>query len=486
VKALRDPREPAAFSLVVLIGFVVAKFIAVAVHEVMGHGVFTDALGGVFYGVYISPGSGFTLLFLPATTPPIASVLVDLAGITVDLLLGVAVFVAYPRVRSFVGRLFALLLLQSLFVYSLAYLALGTIESTGGDSYQAVQDLGAPFLPSAFLAVGILWALGSAYVISRELVVLTSADARFARQLTYLGLFWFVPLASGYVPAIAFGPGSAILYFLLFAAVGAISFAAGWLLALRIPDAGASPKARALGRVIPLAVAFAVVLPIWLGGFGLSDSAAHGILVREAPLEAEGTLSDSQVINVEVDLAADGNVTLEFRMRGVPPATSPLEDAVWNSFNDRADFPSWIAQSRCYARWMFNVTAWDARSASIDANGTIWSGAATVGQPRVVRMGVSNPVDEANLTTVSVNGTRAFLTIAPIDSLRYYPTAPCGLGFFDEMNLTWASSRFRLSSLQTQGGAPASPLIGGNFVRFRNPGPAEDAPTKYRLVLEVF
>src|SRR2546427_12130268 len=105
-------------------------------------------------------------------------------------------------------------------------------------------------------------------------------------------------------------------------------------------------------------------------------------------------LEKKKDINVDVDLAADGNVTLEFRMRGVPPATSPLEDAVWNSFNDRADFPSWIAQSRCYARWMFNVTAWDARSASIDANGTIWSGAATVGQPRVVRMSGSSPAGE--------------------------------------------------------------------------------------------
>ena len=45
--------------------YVIAIFIAVAIHEVLGHGVATILFGGEFYAVYLSPGSGFISFYLP-------------------------------------------------------------------------------------------------------------------------------------------------------------------------------------------------------------------------------------------------------------------------------------------------------------------------------------------------------------------------------------------------------------------------------------
>src|SRR5437867_3374817 len=264
MKGLGDPRQPVKFTIVVLLGFVVARFLAVAAHEVLGHGLSSEALGGSFYGVYISPGSGFTLLFLPFGSPPIAQAFVAMAGILADVLMGMAVFAAYPRARSIVGRLFVLLLLQGLLVYSFIYLALGAISGTGGDSEAAVAELGAGHLTASFLVLGIAWALGSAYLISAECVRLVGPDAPLKRQFVYLGLFWFTPLAAGFVPALAVTTGSLLLYFVLFLAVGGAIFVVAALLASRTTTAAPPPVvARPDGRVLPILIGLALVVPAW-------------------------------------------------------------------------------------------------------------------------------------------------------------------------------------------------------------------------------
>ena len=45
--------------------YVVALFISIAIHEVLGHGLFAVLLGGNFYAVYLSPGSGYVSFWLP-------------------------------------------------------------------------------------------------------------------------------------------------------------------------------------------------------------------------------------------------------------------------------------------------------------------------------------------------------------------------------------------------------------------------------------
>src|SRR3990170_4789821 len=153
---LGDPRQPAPFALAVLVGFVVARFVGVAAHEVLGHGLFALALGGSFYGAYVSPGTGFAFVFLPLDAPGALDATVALAGILIEILFGVGVLLAYPRVRTFL------------------YLALGALDATAGDAAHAAASLEAPHAVAAFVVVGLLWAIAAAYGISREVVRLTA------------------------------------------------------------------------------------------------------------------------------------------------------------------------------------------------------------------------------------------------------------------------------------------------------------------------
>lgn len=83
-----DLRRPGPFALFVLVAHVLCRFLGVAVHEVLGHTVVAFAEGGSAYGLYISPGSGFTYVFLPSTLPVAGVVAMQGAGIAVECLLG--------------------------------------------------------------------------------------------------------------------------------------------------------------------------------------------------------------------------------------------------------------------------------------------------------------------------------------------------------------------------------------------------------------
>src|SRR3990170_698159 len=106
-EGMRDPRHPLSFTLLLLPCVIVARFAAVAVHEILGHGLATLAVGGTFYAVYLSPGEGAAY----ASLPP------------------------------------------------LLYLAVGPLPfpSTAGDTAAAVAVLGAPALAWGFLLAGIAW-----------------------------------------------------------------------------------------------------------------------------------------------------------------------------------------------------------------------------------------------------------------------------------------------------------------------------------------
>jgi len=484
VKGVGDPREPATFALVVLIGFVVAKFLAVAVHEILGHGLFTQVVGGTFYGVYVSPGSGFSMIFLPASAPVAASALVDMAGILVDILFGIAIFAYYPRVRTFLGRVFVLLLLQVFLVYSLLYLALGAFPGTEGDSAAAVEVLGAPYLEPAFLLLGLMWAVGVAYVLSAELARLVAPRSPLRRQLLYLGVFWFAPIAVGVVPGLASATGSLFLYFVLFLAVGGAVFAGTLLLASRLGPSREGVPDRPTGRFLPLIVAFAVVLPLWVSAFGLTDATAHGLLLQDPPLEAEPTLAAALGIDVQVDVAADHNATLVFRMKGLgPPDASPLEQQALATYDRRAYFPYWIGFAHYLAAGMTNASSWSVLSYSIDRNGTVWSEGASVGAPRIVVLGITDPEDLPRLATLSTNGSGTFLTMTVFDPFRAMRMpVPCDTCFLDEVNLTWPGGAYQLVSATASGSSV--PQTGADYARFRNLT-VTDAPGVYRLVLKV-
>jgi len=251
---------------------------------------------------------------------------------------------------------------------------------------------------------------------------------------------------------------------------------------------------RPLGRLAPVVVAFAVVVPAWVVGFGLTDGTAHGVLLAEPPLAVESRLTSSLAIDARVDLTADRNVSLAFLMRGLePPDNSPLESAVFDSFDDRADLGFWAREANSLAGGMMNVSTWTVNRVFIDPNGTAWSGGRTVDHPRVAVLGIRYPEDQPYLTDVTVNGTRTFLALTVFDPFRARRLPmPCDGCYLDEVNLTWPSGSpepYGFVSATGVGGTPDQFVgydasAGRHFARFRNLA-ANDAPTRYVLVLEV-
>lgn len=488
-----DPREPAPFALAVLLGFVVARFVGVAAHEFLGHGLFALAFGGSFYGAYVSPGSGFAFVFLPLGTPDVLDASLSLAGIFVELLFGVGVLFAYPRVRTFLGRLFALLLLEVLLVYSSVYLALGAIDATAGDAAHAAATLEAPHLVASFVVVGLLWAVAAAYWISLEVVRLTAPFASARRQFLYLGLFWFAPIAA-VLPSLGFAvtvSAALLLYFALFLSVGGAVFVLSAYLASRL---GPPPVAeeRRPGRWAVLGIAFALVLVAWLGPFGPTEGTAHGVLFAEPPLEAEATFVGQTAVDVRVTLTRDLAVVLEFRFKGIPEFRRPLEARAWATFEDRAYFPYWVEFAQGLAAQITNVTrvAWNATDAQVDGSGTVWVQGEELANPRVVVL-EANATYRPLFTNETDAGGRTFVTLAVFDPYRS-GRVPCEGCFVDEFVVAWPGAlgapAYTLVNRTATGGR-AEPLVtyddaeDAYAARYRNLA-SEDAHAVYTVILE--
>ena len=488
MRGLHDPREPATFAILVLAGFVVARFLAVALHEVVGHGLTTLALGGSFYGVYISPGSGFAYVLVPRGAPVAGSAAIALAGIAVEVAVGVLLLALYRRTRTFVGALFLLLVLEVLLVYPFVYLAIGAFGGTGGDSAQAASVLGAPHLVAGFLVVGLLWAIAFAYRISRAVVHLTGPASPPRRQLLYLALFWFTPLAIATVPALSLASSvseSLLRYFLSFLVIGGGVFAAASYVASRIGPAGRVRDSRPQGRATPMAVAFALILPAWFVPFGPTDGTAHGLLLGEPPLEAEPQWATPLAVNVKAVLATDGNVSLEFRFKGVREPRSPLEARVVSSYEERAYFAYWSESAVLLASTITNVTSWSVASMGIESGGTAWIADRTVPRPRLVVLDVSRAEERARLLSES---PPSFLTLVLRDPFQADPEATCRGCFLDEVNVTWPADAYVPLVIAERGGYAErlfgyDPGTGMSFVRFRNRS-AEHPPSVYDLRLE--
>ena len=490
---LGDPRQPAPFALAVLLGFVVARFVGVAAHEVLGHGLFALALGGSFYGAYVSPGSGFAFVFLPLDAPGALDATVALAGILIEILFGVGVLLAYPRVRTFLGRVFALLLLEVLLVYSFVYLALGALDATAGDAAHAAASLEAPHAVAAFVVVGLLWAIAAAYGISREVVRLTAPLGPTRRQFLYLGLFWFTPLAA-VLPSLVFAAtfsAALLLYFALFISVGGGVFALSAYLASRLGPAPVVEERRT-GRLAPLAVAFVLVLAAWLVPFGPTESTARGLLFAEPPLEAEATWASTAAIDVRVTLTRDLAVTLEFRFKGLPEIGGPLQDAAWATYEDRAYLPHWIEVAQGLAAQVTNVTryAWNATDARVDGVGTLWVQGEDLTNPRVVVL-EANATYRPLFTNVTDVGGRTYVTLAVYDPYRSL-RLPCEGCFVDEVVVAWpgdAGAPGYVLVNRTASGGRVEPTVTYNAatdvhaIRYRNLA-SEDAHAVYTVTLE--
>src|SRR3989442_13630033 len=99
-----DLRRPWPFALFVVLAHVLSRFIGVAVHELLGHATAAVLLGGSAYGVYISPGSGITYVYLPEGVPVVGVVAMLGAGIAAESAFGVPTCWFTRRSASAAGR----------------------------------------------------------------------------------------------------------------------------------------------------------------------------------------------------------------------------------------------------------------------------------------------------------------------------------------------------------------------------------------------
>jgi len=103
-----DFRRPWPFALFVLLAHVLSRILAVAAHEVLGHAAAAYLLGGTAYGLYVSPGTGFTYVYLPRALPPAGVIAMQGAGIAVNVAIGLALWWRTRRSPSFAWRAFGL------------------------------------------------------------------------------------------------------------------------------------------------------------------------------------------------------------------------------------------------------------------------------------------------------------------------------------------------------------------------------------------
>jgi hypothetical protein len=485
---MRDPRHPLAFALLLLPAMVVARFAAVAVHEILGHGLATVVLGGSFYAVYVSPGQGAAFSHLPPASPYAADVANAgnaLAGIASELLLGLLLLYLYPRARAFVPRLFLLLLLAVLLVHTLLYAAVGALPfpSTAGDTAAAGSLLLQPGLAASFVLLGILWTFAAMYAISKRLLALLGpALAEHSADL-YLGLFWILPL----LVALAAGAGlggaldAPVAYLALFLGFAALAYAAAARPAGRRAHRSAPPREAADWRgLAPLLLALALVLPVWIGAFGVTRAQAHGVILAEPPVAGESDWWSQLYVNIEVRFSegpAGPDVAVTFHLRGVPERGSPLEEALWRTFDERADYTIYVQHAMVRASWMFNIAAWElAGPPSI--SGSAWSASGSVDRARVVPLRLADGWERDRVFSGG-DGVFSVTLGDPYRTARYAP-----YGAVDELNLSWTPT-LRLVGLTADPlGEIADRLDGPGFTRLRNHVPAA-APSVYRLQLRV-
>lgn len=435
----RGTKGELIFVMTAILYFVVARFIAVLLHEVVGHGLISELIGGDFYAFYASPALGFTHAYIANGTHTALVILYLLSGIIVELIVGLVVLlVIYPRLKSFFQKLFALLLLEALLVHSVTYLALGSGYGETGDSFQVIGNLPGldVFWMARFLFTGIIFAVAFAYVISKKALDLLSDHFILRTRMSALRLlllFWVPPLLAGGVAGV-FGIGlvsDVLLNYLLIFTIFTVS---AFVFASILVSREHLPGELALGikrkGVISTLVAFLLVLSIWFLAFGVTPSTAHGILLTKPPIEEESRYIDGYAVNLHLIIGADYTVTAEIRLKALNNPGNPLEEAIWDTFKDRPHWPTYDAFSLFVMKGAFNTTGWQVVNHSTGANVHYEGEVATKGKFIAIEYTNAN----YSLFRIS-NGEVVFRIYDP-----WKGSNVLGDQYVDSLNITWDAS----------------------------------------------
>jgi len=467
----------------IMAGYIVTRFLGVALHEIVGHGLAASLLGGSFYGVYVSPSAGFSYVFLPLNSGPWADAAVNLAGIGVELIVGLLIFLLYRRIQDGLEQLIALLFMEVLLFQAFLYMAFGAFPESGGDTSQVVQDFNSPALEAVFAVTGVALAAVTAYLITRRLLTLLAPTIDLRKWILIVAVFWLFPIP---VDMAIEGVGPVPPWPAFVVAI-AVAVAAGYIIGRRyrgyvteLPPTPVPPLGIAKRDTLALGIAFVMVFATWLAAFGPNTGSAHGVMLREPPIEAEVQRLGVEAINMHVHLLRTGNpaspinMSVEFRFRGIPDLQSPLDEQIWHTFDNRAYFPYYEAEAVALAEDAFNVTGWTVDSEGID--GTAWSQGHDYSLARNVTISLNSSVLQSILHVSGGN-----VTLGLHDPFKYPPPGIPD-SYVDEVTFGWGAGLV-LVNYSAHGGSTVADTITGEL-RWQNIS-YDAAPDTYFITIHL-
>ena len=348
------------FVALIMMLYVIAIFIAVAIHEVLGHGVAAIIFGGEFYAVYLSPGSGFISFYIPDSVTNTQVAIIYMAGIAVQIIIGLAVLLlVFPKIKNFMLGLFTLMFSVAMLVHPSIYLFLGYFYQNGDTKY-AVFRLGIQpdiFLVSGLIMTGVFTLLVSVAALNFIGSFLDVGDEKVRNQI--LLMFWLPPILLSGVSAILsvfFVPVDDMAYTLTNAAI--ILLFLGMSIHL-VPIFVEPEKTRnyrvSMKSLLSVLFVFMIILGVWIGAFGVSNDSAHGILLHDPPMEVEQYYSDYVIGNADIFVYHNGTAKVSIILRNQIADASPLEEQIYHTFDYRPDWDRYIQRSKNIVIAMFDL-----------------------------------------------------------------------------------------------------------------------------------
>lgn len=490
------------FVAVVVMLYTVALFISVGLHEVVGHGLSTIAVGGDFYAVYMSPGSGYALLFVPEGTDAGARAFIFMAGILVELVAGcILFFLILPRLKRFMTRLFGLILSVALLVHPSIYLFLGFYYEDG-DTYKAARTLGMMNNADAFVVTGLI--LSGLFVILISMAALNflskyldGAETEGSRLLL---LFWLPLIILGGTSAFVstlFLSGTDMTYALANACILLLLIGSGILVVPALVESTAEPKPHKFSGKSLLAVfiCFMLALSLWVGVFGPTDTTARGIMLHNPPLEAEAYYSDYTIGNADLMVYANGTVGISIGLRNLlDNSSSPLDEKLYHSFDERPNWPYYVERARYMVLVMFGLSTEEAQNLTFGTStGTVRALGVDYENGRICTTYLEFEFAESGVLGVRQIDTQTTAggLNPPSEALSFGIIDPWVLqgGYLDEMRISWEGnltlSYYSASNIQEthilfNRGSMAEYSIGWKNVDY------ESSPSKYSFTIRRY
>ena len=236
---------------------------------------------------------------------------------------------------------------------------------------------------------------------------------------------------------------------------------------------------------------FVILIGVWVGAFGVSQDTAHGILLYDPPVEVDQYYADYAIGNAEIMIFTNGTARVDIILRNQLDNPSPLREKIYNSFDDRPYWNSYIQKSRNMVITMFDLQREVGENLSFSTSfGTVRA------------LGVEDSLGRNCTTflTLTQMGTRQTVVPTNQDDI-FQPTwntegADISItfkdpwenrgGFLDEVRISWESELEYVSTLAFNDENPYIDFNRGNILDdtlgWKNINPSS-APAEYNIIL---